>query len=188
MTDASASAANGNRNGSEPPLVTIALDGENAWEYYPHDGRDFLQYLYEGLAADRFALVTVSEHLAEAAATHRLDWLHTGSWIGGDLRTWIGDQAHGAAWELLRETRDMLHAAAAERGEAYEQLLIAEGSDWFWWFGDHHHTSLDSVWDANFRGHLQEAYRLAGWDTRSRCFCLFWRPCPASPRRRPPPR
>jgi hypothetical protein len=106
----------------------------------------------------------VSEHLAEAPATHRLDWLHTGSWIGGDLRTWIGDQAHGTAWELLRETRDMLHTAAAERGEAYEQLLIAEGSDWFWWFGAHHHTSLDSVWDANFRGHLQEAYRLAGRD------------------------
>jgi alpha-amylase/alpha-mannosidase (GH57 family) len=90
-----------------PPLVVIALDGENAWEYYPHDGRDFLHHLYQGLSADPgIRCVTISEHLAEHPAVTPLDWLHTGSWIGGDLRTWSGDPGHNAAWDLLHDARD----------------------------------------------------------------------------------
>jgi alpha-amylase/alpha-mannosidase (GH57 family) len=159
------------------PLVTIALDGENAWEYYPRDGRDFLQYLYEGLSADPdLRCVTVSEHLRESPPTRSLDWLHTGSWIGGDLRTWIGDPAHGTAWELLQEARSAVSRTAAETEsgsagphtvepdveKAWQHILTAEGSDWFWWFGEHHHTQLDAVWDSSFRRHLEEAYRLLG--------------------------
>ena len=153
------------------PLVTIALDGENAWEYYPRDGRDFLQYLYEGLSADAdLRCVTISEHLHESPPVRSLDWLHTGSWIGGDLRTWIGDPAHGTAWELVHAARDAVSSAASnehgaaqpETAEAWQHILAAEGSDWFWWFGEHHHTSLDAVWDSSFRRHLEEAYRLLG--------------------------
>jgi alpha-amylase/alpha-mannosidase (GH57 family) len=153
------------------PLVTIALDGENAWEYYPRDGRDFLQHLYGSLSDDpRFRCVTVSEHLEMSPPACSLDWLHTGSWIGGDLRTWIGDTAHGPAWELLHRARDLVHRfrrqtlsvtpAAEAAGEAWRHIQIAQGSDWFWWFGDHHHTHLDHVWDQAFRAHLQEAHRL----------------------------
>ncbi len=171
--------------GDELPLVTIALDGENAWEYYPRDGRDFLQYLYEGLSADpSLRCVTVSEHLRESPPVRALDWLHTGSWIGGDLRTWIGDPAHGTAWELLHEARDSVSAAkpgapasavdsnVADQGaaEAWGHILAAEGSDWFWWFGEHHHTQLDAVWDSSFRHHLQEAYRLLGNNVPSELF------------------
>ena len=157
----------------EIPLVTIALDGENAWEYYPRDGRDFLHHLYEGLAdASDLRCVTVSEHLQECPPTRSLDWLHTGSWIGGDLRTWIGDVSHGIAWELLHDARDAVQTQRAHRHadapdgvaarQAWQHILAAEGSDWFWWFGDHHHTNLDSVWDLSFRRHLQEAYQLIG--------------------------
>ncbi len=157
------------------PLVTIALDGENAWEHYPHDGRDFLRYLYEGLAADpAIRCVTVSEFLDRHPATEKLDWLHTGSWIGGDLRTWSGDPGHNTAWDLLHDARDLAASRrpmtraevdgdpleAAE--EAWRHILIAEGSDWFWWFGEHHHTELDHVWDLEFRHHLQEVYRCLG--------------------------
>ncbi len=176
-------------------LVTIALDGENAWEYYPHDGRDFLRYLYEGLADDpAIRCVTVSEHLDEHPATEMLDWLHTGSWIGGDLRTWSGDPGHNAAWDLLHDARDLAasrRASAAVAGRqsgaegtagddvagevrrpgeradrpeaaeaAWHHILVVEGSDWYWWFGEHHHTELDHVWDLEFRHHLQEVYRL----------------------------
>jgi alpha-amylase/alpha-mannosidase (GH57 family) len=160
------------------PLVTIALDGENAWEYYPHDGRDFLGYLYEGLSSDpSLRCVTISEHLRESPPTLALDWLHTGSWIGGDLLTWSGDRAHCAAWDLLNDARDVAvrrnaplrgaHVAlpsdppvsGSQNDEAWHHILVAEGSDWFWWFGDHHHTELDPVWDLNFRLHLQEVYR-----------------------------
>jgi alpha-amylase/alpha-mannosidase (GH57 family) len=175
-------AGNGSR---QIPLVTIALDGENAWEYYPRDGRDFLHYLYEGLAADPdIRCVTVSEHLREHPATVPLDWLHTGSWIGGDLRTWCGDPGHSTAWDLLHDARDL--AASRSRGRpspaqdhptverpapapesedgyvAWRHILVAEGSDWFWWFGEHHHTELDYVWDTEFRQHLQEVYRSLG--------------------------
>jgi alpha-amylase/alpha-mannosidase (GH57 family) len=151
------------------PLVTIALDGENAWEYYPRDGRDFLQYLYEGLSADpALRCVTISEHLRESPPTRSLDWLHTGSWIGGDLRTWSGDRTHNVAWDLLHQARDLAatrrSAAPADRQTsfAWRHVLVAEGSDWFWWFGDHHHTELDHVWDLSFRCHLQEVYRSLG--------------------------
>jgi alpha-amylase/alpha-mannosidase (GH57 family) len=163
----------------EVPLVTIALDGENAWEYYPRDGRDFIQYLYEGLTADTsLRCVTVSEHLKEAPPRQSLGWLHTGSWIGGHLRTWSGDTAHNRAWEALHQTRDLAaanrrsaspggmpatnetHSTPAE--SAWRHILIAEGSDWFWWFGDHHHTDLDHVWDRSFRNHLHEVYRILG--------------------------
>ncbi|MBN1320180.1 MAG: glycoside hydrolase [Thermoleophilia bacterium] len=162
-----ATAAPGSAGVASSPLVTIALDGENAWEYYPRDGRDFLRYLYEGLSSDdSFRCVTVSEHLCESPPDRSLDWLHTGSWIGGDLRTWSGDRAHNTAWDLMHQARDL---AASRRSSAHPEwvaawrhVLIAEGSDWFWWFGDHHHTELDHVWDRGFRLHLQEIYRRLG--------------------------
>ncbi len=155
-----------------PPLVTIALDGENAWEYYPRDGRDFLECLYEGLAKDEsLQCVTVSEYLKEHPPIRSLGWLHTGSWIGGDLRTWSGDQGHNAAWDLLHSARDLAAAACATLAESgatgqaeriWRHILVAEGSDWYWWFGDHHHTELDYVWDRNFRLHLQAVYEALG--------------------------
>ena len=197
------------------PLVTIALDGENAWEYYPHDGRDFLRYLYEGLAADpAIRCVTVSEHLDEHPAITPLDWLHTGSWIGGDVRTWSGDPGHNVAWDLLHDARDLAAArrsgsddsgpvtygeagpgrvnsgdaglgpaparvvqlgAVASQGpsaadRAWHHILVAEGSDWFWWFGEHQHTDLDHVWDLEFRQHLQEVYALLGEPVPARLY------------------
>ncbi len=150
------------------PLVTIALDGENAWEYYPHDGRDFLQALYERLSDDPLLrCVTVSEHLAESPGRRALSWLHTGSWIGGDLATWIGDPTHGLAWDALLRARNAAASGAAQQpraqsDEAWRHIYAAEGSDWFWWFGDHHHTELDYVWDTEFRRHLRECYRVLG--------------------------
>ncbi len=141
------------------PLVTIALDGENAWEYYPGDGRDFLRFLYEGLNEDpSLRCVTIEEHLRECPPVRSLGWLHTGSWIGGDLRTWSGDKAHNTAWDLLHDARDA--AAASGSSAAWRHILIAEGSDWFWWFGDHRRSDLDHVWDLEFRVRLQEVYRL----------------------------
>ena len=189
------------------PLVTIALDGENAWEYYPRDGRDFLQHLYEDLSSEpSLRCVTISEHLREHPPLRSLGWLHTGSWIGGDLRTWSGDRAHNVAWDLLHDARDM---AARHRGpatvseksrtateavlepmpatdadthveEAWRHIMIAEGSDWFWWFGDHHHTELDYVWDVNFRLHLQQAYRLLDERVPAELFHPVLEPAPSA--------
>jgi len=155
------------------PLVVVALDGENAWEYYPDEGHEFLTSLYEGLSTDdSLRCVTVSEHLAESPTHRRLDWLHTGSWICADLTTWCGTEAHGAAWDSLERSRALVQrrqqmateGASAPSPElletAWRHVMIAEGSDWFWWFSEHHHTELDAVWDAEFRARLQEVYRL----------------------------
>jgi alpha-amylase/alpha-mannosidase (GH57 family) len=164
------------------PLVVIALDGENAWEYYPNDGHDFLRFLYEGISADdSLRCVTISEHLRESPPRLSLDWLHTGSWVFSDLTTWCGTRAQNQAWDQLHEVRDLVarrrQESAESRGlresgsrhggedvldEAWRHVLVAEGSDWFWWFGDHHHTELDAVWDRDFRLRLQEVYRLIG--------------------------
>lgn len=169
-------------NSPERPLVTIALDGENAWEYYQADGRMFLEHLYAGLTNDPgFECVTVSEFLAQAPPHRNLRWLHTGSWINADLSTWIGDPAHGAAWDLLHRARDFVAGRRTAAGltdpvpaspqtgapppsealaEAWHHILAAEGSDWFWWFGEHQESGMDYLWDLEFRRHLQEAYRL----------------------------
>ena len=176
----------------EPHLVTIALDGENAWEYYARDGHDFLGYLYEGLSRDPgFRCVTVGEFLGAHQTPRKLPWLHTGSWINADLSTWMGDPAHGVAWDLLHRARDFVAAlrprttrgadqttdpptesatgpatesATAQTAfeEAWQHILVAEGSDWFWWFGDHQESGVDYLWDLNFRRHLQEAYKALG--------------------------
>ncbi len=193
------------RDPADVPLVTIALDGENAWEYYPRDGRGFLQHLYEGLSTDSaFRCLTIGEHLDEAPPRRSLGWLHTGSWIGGDLRTWSGDGAHNRAWEALHRARDL---AASKRGvaprasapssgasfphgrqmvedlaeSAWRHIMIAEGSDWFWWFGDHHHSDLDDVWDRDFRRHLQEVYRILGESVPEQLFLPILEQAPSTP-------
>jgi hypothetical protein len=160
-------------SGGEPQLITIALDGENAWEYYQDDGHEFLSRLYETLAGDPgFRCVTVGEFLAETPPQRDLPWLHSGSWVFADFSTWIGDPAHGTAWDLLHRARDFVaarrgaassdYSTGADLEEAWHHILVAEGSDWFWWFSTHQESGVDHLWDLAFRRHLQDAYRCLG--------------------------
>lgn len=146
------------------PLVTIALDGENCWEHYPEDGWDFLRAFYDAISADpSIRLVTVSEHLAEHPPTATLTTIHSGSWIGSDFTTWIGDPVKNRAWDLLTDAREAFEGYSGPRKDAaYEELLTAEGSDWFWWFGQGHDSGQDELFDEQFRLHLQNAYDLMG--------------------------
>ena len=94
-----------------PWLVTIALDGENCWEFYPQDGKPFLESLYQTLSDNPdIKLVTVSEFLDQFPATETIPaaQLHTGSWVDGSLTTWIGDPAKNRAWDILGPARQML--------------------------------------------------------------------------------
>lgn len=150
----------------DPWLVTIALDGENCWEHYALDGKPFLEALYESLSHhDEIKLVTVSEYLEKfpAEKTIPLEELHTGSWVDGSLTTWIGDPAKNRAWDLLAAARQMLanHPEATEESnpEAWEALYAAEGSDWFWWFGEGHSSNQDAIFDQLFREHLCAIYQ-----------------------------
>jgi alpha-amylase/alpha-mannosidase (GH57 family) len=150
----------------EPWLVTIALDGENCWEHYHLDGKPFLEHLYQTLSDDEtIKLVTVSEFTDAfpTTATFPAASLHTGSWVDGSLTTWIGDPAKNRAWDLLTTARQVLanHPEATETANpaAWEALYAAEGSDWFWWFGEGHSSNQDAMFDQLFREHLVALYQ-----------------------------
>jgi alpha-amylase/alpha-mannosidase (GH57 family) len=154
------------QHSDRPWLVTIALDGENCWEYYRNDGKDFLETLYTQLSQlDFLRLVTVSEFIEQFPPIDKIPphQLHSGSWIDSNFTTWIGDPIKNRAWELLAEARQVLanHPEATQENnpEAWENLFAAEGSDWFWWFGEGHSSTLDHVFDQLFREHLQALYR-----------------------------
>jgi starch synthase len=159
-------------------LAVVALDGENAWEFYPRDGHDFLNALYTELeASPDIVTTTVSDFLAEHPPQQQLHHLHTGSWIGASLDTWIGDPEHNVAWDLLAETRDWLEARSRERPKesqqaalAWREILITEGSDWFWWFSRKHDSGMDPIWDNQFRLHLRNVYKLMGARAPARLF------------------
>ncbi|XHX79662.1 MAG: glycoside hydrolase [Stenomitos frigidus ULC029] len=149
-----------------PRLVTIALDGENCWEYYPQDGIPFLRSLYETLShSTDIQLVTVSEFLDQFPPTETIPaaQLHSGSWVDGNFTTWIGDPAKNRAWDLLTEARQVLanHPEATEEANpaVWEALYAAEGSDWFWWFGEGHSSNQDAIFDQLFREHLAAIYQ-----------------------------
>jgi alpha-amylase/alpha-mannosidase (GH57 family) len=149
----------------QPWLVTIALDGENCWEYYQKDGLPFLKALYEKLSQDDdIKLVTVSEFIEQFPPTASIpaDSLHSGSWVDGNFTTWIGDPVKNRAWDLLTEARETLakhpEASEANNPEAWEALYAAEGSDWFWWFGEGHSSNQDEMFDQLFREHLCAIY------------------------------
>ncbi|PSB25924.1 glycoside hydrolase [Stenomitos frigidus] len=150
----------------DPWLVTIALDGENCWEYYPQDGMPFLRSLYETLShTSDIKLVTVSEFLDEFPPTETIPaaQLHSGSWVDGNFTTWIGDPAKNRAWNLLTEARQVLanHPEATEEANpaVWEALYAAEGSDWFWWFGEGHSSNQDAIFDQLFREHVAAIYQ-----------------------------
>jgi alpha-amylase/alpha-mannosidase (GH57 family) len=150
----------------DPWLVTIALDGENCWEFYPQDGIPFLNALYSLLSeTSDIKLVTVSEYLDEFPTKAEIPTkdLHSGSWVDGSFTTWIGDPAKNRAWDLLTTARELLanHPEATEEAnpEVWEALYAAEGSDWFWWFGEGHSSNQDAMFDQLFREHVAGIYR-----------------------------
>jgi len=162
--------ATGNNAGQRPSLVSIILDGENCWEYYPNAGVDFLRTLYRRIAAHpKISPVRVGDYLERYPATDKLGRLFAGSWIQHNFGIWIGHPECNRAWDLLYQTRQHL-AAATKAGEkpaeqlklAWTELQIAEGSDWFWWFGDSHSSAQDALFDRLFRKHLQNVYSLLG--------------------------
>lgn len=153
---------------SAPPLVSIILDGENAWEFYDRQGVPFLSALYEGLVASSIAQpTTVSAYLDTYGPQGSIDKLFSGSWIGHNFATWVGHREKNAAWELLAATRRTLfgndsQVAPEKQASALPHFHAAEGSDWFWWYGDDHSTAYKNEFDANFRQHLIDAYSEAG--------------------------
>jgi len=157
----------------ERPVVSIILDGENAWEHYQDNGYYFLAGIYRAIASHpRLHLTTFAEHLARGPAVDRLEPLVAGSWVCGTFSTWIGEPDKNRAWDLLvRAKTDFDGAVASGRlagdalARAEHQLKVCEGSDWFWWFGDYNPAETVSDFDALFRDHIRDLYALIGVDT-----------------------
>ena len=138
-------------------LVTIALDGENAWEFFRNDGGDFLELLYQRISqADYVKTTTVSDYLKKNAATNQIKRLSAGSWIYGEFGKWIGNPYKVKAWEWLAQARKAIEKSKDPGELAWKQIYILEGSDWFWWAGE----DPDGSFDRLFRLHLTNFYKL----------------------------
>ena len=154
--------------------ITIVLDGENPWEHYHEGGERFLSLLYKACStgtldsdAVRATTATVSEALEAAPATRRVSHLHSGSWINQDYKIWIGHQEDNRGWDLISHTRSRLAEISAtltpERAQAaWDELYAAEGSDWFWWYGDDFDSGYNEEFDRLFRTHLRNVWTIAG--------------------------
>ena len=147
------------------PVVSVILDGENAWEHYPEGGAPFFDALYGAIAAEPGIRTVTASEAADPAQARPLPRVVAGSWIYRNLATWIGHPEKNRAWELLAAARHAVAAAGREPSwddPAWRAIYAAEGSDWLWWFGDDHPTPNADEFDALFRGKLAAAYAAAG--------------------------
>ena len=149
-------------------VVSVILDGENAWEYYPKSGREFLRRFYDALQREsELEAVTVSEAISRTRNILPLKSLVPGSWINANFNVWVGAPEDNRAWDYLHHAREFYaqnaaRATKAQQELAYEELLIAEGSDWNWWYGPEHHSANDRDFDELYRKHLSNIYQALG--------------------------
>ena len=149
-------------------VVSVILDGENAWEYYPKSGREFLRRFYDAVQREGgMEAVTVSEAISRHRNISPLPSLVPGSWINANFNVWIGAPEDNRAWDYLHHAREFYtqnaaRASEAQRKLAFEEILIAEGSDWNWWYGPEHHSANDRDFDELYRKHLSNVYQALG--------------------------
>ncbi|ADE12036.1 glycoside hydrolase family 57 protein [Sideroxydans lithotrophicus] len=163
-----------NAPGDDDPVVTVILDGENAWEYYPYNAYYFLSELYSRLESHADICTTTFHDCVRAlndpdspVTASKLKQMVAGSWVYGTFSTWIGSADKNRGWDLLCEAKrsyDIVMSSgrlnADEMRLATEQLADCEGSDWFWWFGDYNSAMSVASFDALFRRNLSNLYRL----------------------------
>lgn len=154
----------------ENHVVSVILDGENAWEYYSDNAYQFLKTLYCKLSTDdQIEMTTFSKALEDGVEKRHLPVLKSGSWVYGSFSTWIGEKSKNAGWDLLVEAKKTFDSVVAKKTlsskalkAATEQLAICEGSDWFWWFGDYNPGGSVRDFDQLYRRHLEKLYQLLG--------------------------
>ena len=152
-------------------VVTVILDGENAWEHYSDNAWHFLDKLYAGLSKNPQINTTDFSSARSIASAGKMKKLCPGSWVYGTFSTWIGDPDKNRAWDLLIEAKQVWDEVMAAgklddevRQQATLQLAVCEGSDWFWWFGDYNSSASVRDFDQLYRFQLAELYRLLGVD------------------------
>ena len=154
-------------------LLTIVMDGENAWEHYADNGRRFFETLYAGLAGenDAYGSTTVSDYLASESPRKVIADIFPGSWIDHNFAIWIGEEQDNLSWDYLYKVRSDLvrftrefHKSGKAGGEeiqkAWRALYRAEGSDWNWWYGGAARSGGNNPFDRLYRMHLASVYNL----------------------------
>lgn len=154
----------------EDALVPIFLDGENAWEYYHESGREFLRELYRRITEDPVMQAPTITEALDRIPARDIDHIFPGSWINANFDVWIGAEEDNRSWEYLlkaRQTYEQVKNSPAweqipeeKRRLAHEELLIAEGSDWNWWYGPEHDSANRPDFDQLYRSHLANIYTL----------------------------
>ena len=161
-----------NEGAQGPHLVSIILDGENAWEYYPNDGKAFLNAMYQKFSeSETVRMVTPSEYLEMFPEQRDLENLFPGAWFSPNYDTWIGEAEERTAWEYLGKVRDHLakyditkkrETTPEKLAQAQDFMYLAEGSDWFWWYGSDQDSGQDEYLDLGFRALLKGVYQSLG--------------------------
>lgn len=161
----------------ENPVVSVILDGENAWEYYPYNGHYFLTELYQALVNHPFIeMVTPSDIVKAVKYPERspykvfcgnLPEVSAGSWVYGSFSTWIASEDKNRGWDMLCDAKmayDQVMSSNVltddEKEKCEVQLSICEGSDWFWWLGDYNAAMSVSSFDQLYRRNLTNLYKL----------------------------
>jgi len=183
---------------ADASVVSVILDGENAWEYYPDNGYHFLKELYKALSATQEIHSATPGEILINSETRRIHHVHPGSWINSNYGIWIGHPEENRAWELIAKARDAavransqvaeLLASGVSDFEAIQDktaagvcrdLFAAQGSDWFWWYGEDHFTSHGDQFDLLFRRHLMNIYRSLGLEIPAELYEAIKKKSPA---------
>lgn len=150
-------------------ILTIAMDGENCWENYLEDGYTFLKEIYSMIEEDdSLETVLISDYLAKEKYHKELKKIHSGSWINRNFQLWIGEPVKNLAWSYLKQVKEDLDKFIESNPEnkniplAQKEIMVAQGSDWFWWYGEPNDSGQDHIFDYLFREHLRNAYRFLG--------------------------
>lgn len=153
-----------------PYVVSVILDGENAWENYDNDGKEFLNALYRRLSESDFVqTITPSRYLERFADPEPLGDVWPGAWFQPNFATWIGEDEESTAWDYLFTVRQDLKQAegSSNYDAAFEKMLFAEGSDWFWWYGSDQSSGDDGYFDRAYRELLGQVYDALGQERPS---------------------
>ena len=153
-------------DGSEH-VVSIVMDGENAWEHYPENAYHFLHALYRRLSEHPKIELTTFSNCLKTAPAKSLPVLSAGSWVYGTLSTWIGEADKNRGWDMLGDAKRAFdvataHLNAEQLDRARRQLAVCEGSDWFWWFGGDNPGATVADFERLYRQHLTNLYQLIG--------------------------
>ena len=153
----------------ENHLLTIASDCENCWENYQNDGKEFLETIYSLIENDEtLETVLISDYIENDNHKKPLNKIYSGSWIDKTFQFWIGEPEKNKAWSYLKKTKEDFENFVKQEGAnpninyAKRELLIAEGSDWFWWYGEPNNSGQDFVFDYMYRERLKNVYTILG--------------------------